>query len=162
MSFSIIVAMDENNGIGKDNKLLVYLPNDLKHFKQITTGHTVIMGRKTYQSLPNGALPNRRNIVLSKSLNSLPDAIVVNTLDELMKLVSEEDENFIIGGAQIYELFLPMTEKIYLTRIHARLDADTFFPRVNWENWQLIDEEKHFADIRHPYDYTFQIFRRKR
>ncbi len=161
MSLSIIVAVDNKWGIGKDNKLLAHLPNDLRWFKQNTLGHTVIMGRKTYQSIGK-ALPGRKNIVLSRSLNNLPDAIVCHSLDEVLKTISEKDENFIIGGAQIYRLFLPLTEKLYITHINADLNADVFFPEIDLNQWEKVKKIFNPADEKNPYDHTFAIYKRKK
>ncbi len=158
---SIIVAMDEKNGIGKDGKLLAHLPNDLRWFKKHTINHTVIMGRKTYQSLPNGALPNRRNIVLSRSLKALKDAIVVNKFEQIWDFLNDKEENFVIGGAEIYRIFLPFAQKLYITRIHHVFDADTFFPQIDLTNWQLIEKIFNPADEKNKYSHTFLIYKRK-
>jgi dihydrofolate reductase len=162
MALSIIVAMDENNGIGRENQLLTHLPNDLKWFKKNTEGHTVIMGRKTYFSLPNGALPNRENIVLSRTLSHLPDAVVVHSLDELWSMLKPENENFIIGGGQIFKLMFPYVDKLYITRIHHYFEADTFFPNFDANEWELLDKIFNPADSKNPYDHTFLIYKRKR
>ncbi len=161
MGFSIIVAVDKQWGIGRDNKLLVHLPNDLRWFKQNTLDHTVIMGRKTYLSIGK-ALPRRRNIVLSKSLSSLPDAQVAHSIDEVLEMVNENEENFIIGGAQIFKLFLPLVDTLYITHIHANLDADTFFPEINLNLWQKIKEIPNPADEKNPYAHTFAIYKLKK
>ncbi len=159
---SIIVAMDEQNGIGKNNKLLTHLPNDLKWFKKLTTNHTVIMGRKTYESLPNGALPNRKNIVLSRTLKSLPDAIVVNSFEQVKKLLDEQEENFVIGGAQIYRLFLPLAQMLYITKIHHVFNADTYFPQIDFSKWELIKKIFNPSDEKNKYAHTFLIYKRKK
>lgn len=161
LMISIIVAMDEENGIGKDNRLLTHLPNDLKWFKNLTLNHTVIMGRKTYQSLPNGALPNRRNIVLSHSLKSLPDALVVGDLDQVWDFLDNQEENFVIGGAEIYRQFLPYVQKLYITKIHHVFNADTFFPEVDFKDWVLIEKIFNPADEKNKYAHTFLIYKRK-
>jgi dihydrofolate reductase len=161
MSFSIIVAMDENRGIGKNNQLLVYLPNDLKWFKQHTIGHTVIMGRKTFESLPNGPLPKRRNIVFSRKIKDIPGVIVVNSLEQLMQIIDNEEENFVIGGAQIFKLFLPITDKLYITKIHHVFDADTFFPEIDWKQWRLVEKYENQPDSRHAFPYTFLIYEKQ-
>ncbi len=158
--FSIIVALDEKNGIGKNNKLLAHLPNDLMWFKKNTLRHTVIMGRRTYNSLPNGALPQRKNIVLSRNISKLPDAIVVNSLDELFKIIDNKEENFIIGGGQIYKLFLPFVSKLYVTRIHHIFDADVFFPEIDFNQWFEIYKKFNPADERNKYAHTFVIYKR--
>ena len=138
MSFSIIAAVAENYAIGKDNDLLCHLPGDLKRFKQITSGNTVIMGRKTFLSLPNGALPNRRNIVISRSQNlNFKNVEIVASIEEAIKICDADKENFIIGGGEIYKQFLPFVDKIYLTKIHAVFDGDTFFPELNCDDWNV-------------------------
>lgn len=160
---AIIVIVDENNGIGKDGDLLCHLPNDLKHFKKITTGHTIIMGRKTYESLPKGALPNRINIVItSDNADNYPGCIVARSVDEAILLTKDKEKVFIIGGGKIYSSTLHLANKLYLTRIHHKFkDADTFFPEIDFNNWELIEEEKHKADDKHLYDYSFTTFIKK-
>ncbi|MDR0680631.1 MAG: dihydrofolate reductase [Dysgonamonadaceae bacterium] len=157
MITSIIVALGENNEIGKDGKLLCRLPADLKHFKEITWGHTVIMGRKTFESLPEGPLPNRKNIVLSRNRDlKIEGAKVYRTLNSALVYLLNENEVFIIGGAQIYEQILPIVDKIYLTKIHAVFpDADAFFPPVSMSGWKEIKRETFPADEKNPYPYSF-------
>lgn len=157
---AIIVIVDENNGIGKDGDLLCHLPNDLKHFKKITTGHTIIMGRRTYESLPKGALPNRINIVITSDIaDNYPGCIVVRSVDEAFLLTKNKEKVFIIGGGKIYDSTLHLANKLYLTRIHHIFEeADTFFPKIDFNNWELIEEEKHKADEKHQYDYSFTTF----
>ena len=161
-SLSLIVAVDEQNAIGKNQQLLVYLPNDLKHFKQITSGHTVVMGRKTFESLPNGALPNRKNIVLSANPAFAAKGITVcRNLDEALTLCGGETL-FIIGGGTVYNEALPYADTLYLTRIHHTFaDADTFFPEINPDEWLEVSREEHPADERHPYPYTFITLQRR-
>lgn len=160
---AIIVSVDENYGIGKDGDLLCYLPNDLKHFKKLTTGHTIIMGRKTYESLPKGALPNRKNIVItSDNADNYPGCIVARSVDEAIILTKDKEKVFIIGGVKIYSSTLHLANKLYLTRIHHKFkDADTFFPEIDFNNWELIEEEKHKADDKHLYDYSSTTFIKK-
>ena len=159
---AIVVVVDENNGIGKDGDLLCHLPNDLKHFKKLTTGHTIIMGRKTFESLPKGALPNRINIVItSDNADNYPGCIVARSVDEAFLLTKKKDKVFIIGGGKIYNSTLYLANKLYLTRIHHRFeDADTFFPDIDFNNWELIEEEKHKADEKHLYDYSFRSYKK--
>ena len=161
MSFSIIVAVDKEWGIGRNNQLLAHLPSDLKWFKKNTLEHTVIMGRITYESIGK-ALPRRRNIVLSRSLSSLPDAQVAHSLEQVIQFINPHEENFIIGGAQIYRLFLPLTDKLYITHIHASLGADTFFPEIDMNKWEKIYEYFNPADEKNPYDHTFAIYKLKK
>ena len=159
---AIVVVVDENNGIGKNGDLLCHLPNDLKHFKKLTTGHTIIMGRKTFESLPKGALPNRINIVItSDNADNYPGCIVARSVDEAFLLTKNKDKVFIIGGGKIYNSTLYLANKLYLTRIHHRFeDADTFFPDIDFNNWELIEEVKHKADEKHLYDYSFRSYKK--
>lgn len=141
-TISIIVAMAEGRAIGKGNDLLVHIPGDLKRFKAITTGHSVIMGRNTFDSLPKGPLPNRRNIIITRNTElSIEGAEVVNSIDEALALVKGEDEVFVIGGGNIYEQFLPISNKLYLTIVDKKFDADTFFPEIDWDEWQEESRE---------------------
>lgn len=154
---SIIVAIDENSAIGKDNNLLCHLPNDLKHFKAITQGHPVIMGRKTFESLPKGALPNRRNVVITrnKELN-FERCEMVSSLEEAINLCQDETEIFIIGGGTIYKEAIKLADKLYLTRIHHRFEeADTFFPEIKQNEWQEVSREDYESDEKHKYGYSF-------
>jgi len=157
MIISLIAVLGKNNEIGKGNELLCRLPADLKHFKEITLGHTVIMGRKTFESLPNGALPNRRNIVISRNTQLvIKDVEVYSSLDYALLKTINETEVFIIGGAQIYSLSLPFADKLYITRIHAAFqEADVFFPSVNWSNWKETGRETFPSDEKNPYPFSF-------
>jgi dihydrofolate reductase len=138
---SIIVATDTNGGIGKDNKLLFHIKEDLQRFKELTTGHTIIMGRKTFESLPNGALPNRHNIVLTTSnrintISTTQSLIFKNDIKELVEeYKNSEEEVFVIGGGFVYQQFLPYCKKIYLTTVKGNFEADTFF-KFNENEWQ--------------------------
>jgi len=163
MIVSIVVATGRNNEIGKAGNLLCHLPADLKHFKEITSGHTVIMGRKTYQSLPKGPLPNRRNIVISRNTHlKVEGAEVYSSLDYAFIRLINKDEVFVIGGAQIYEQALPLADKIYLTKIHADFpDADVFFPKIDLSVWQETDRETFFADEKNPYSFSFIEYERR-
>ncbi len=154
---ALIVAIDEQNAIGSNGGLLCHLPNDLKHFKRITSGHTVIMGRKTYESLPKGALPNRTNIVItSGAAENYPGCTVARSVEEALSHCKNDDTAFIIGGGMMYRTTLPLADILYLTRIHHSFsDVDTFFPEIDCREWKMIGEEKHRADEAHPYDYTF-------
>lgn len=160
---SIIVAVDDNNAIGRGGDLLCHLPNDLKHFKRVTEGHTVIMGRRTFESLPKGSLPNRTNIVItSGKAESFPKCLVARSLQEAFELCTDDNEPFIIGGGQLYRTTFPMTNTLYLTQIHHAFDdADTFFPEIDFDEWTLVEKEEHRADERHKYNYTFLKYVRK-
>lgn len=161
-TINIAVAIADNYAIGKDNKLLWHMPADLKFFKKTTTGHTVIMGRKTFDSVGK-PLPNRTNIVITRRSDlQIPGVIVVNGLDEAFSAVKEADaEIFVVGGAEIYKQALPKVQRIYLTTIHHKFDADTFFPKLKMDDWAEISSETHKADEENKYDYTFSVLERK-
>lgn len=160
---SIIVAIDEKNAIGKDNNLLCHLPSDLKYFKSITNGHTVIMGRKTFESLPNGALPNRRNIVLTRTKDvHYPNCEVCGSIQEAFASCKDEDEVFIIGGASIYEEAIKLADKLYVTYIHHSFEgADAFFPPIDQLQWNEISRIDNQLDDKNLYAYTFIIYEKK-
>lgn len=171
MIISIIVAIAENlgienhgignHGIGKDNQLLWRLPADLKHFKDITTGHTVIMGRKTFQSIGK-PLPNRRNIVITRNLFlEIPGVEVVNDLSSAIALCSENEEVFIVGGAEIYKIAMDITDRIYLTVVHGDFDPDTFFPPIDQNIWKETDIINYGPDEKNAWAYTFSTLVRK-
>ena len=154
MTVSIVVAIAQNNAIGKDNQLLWHLPKDLKHFKEITSGHTIIMGRKTYESVGK-PLPNRRNIIITRQNITIDGCEVVNSMDEALKLCAGEDEVFIVGGAEIYKQALALTDRIYLTIVHQEFDGDTYFPEIKEDEWTETKREDHQADDRHAIPYSF-------
>lgn len=154
MTINIIAAVAKNRAIGKDNRLIYWLPNDLKRFKQLTTGNTIIMGRKTFESLPKGALPNRRNIVLSRSTKQLPGCDCYPSLKEALAHCQDDEQLFIIGGASIYRQTMPIADRLYLTEIDDIPEkADAFFPP--YDEWIVEKEEKHTIDERHQYNYSF-------
>ncbi|WP_262246934.1 dihydrofolate reductase [Parapedobacter soli] len=159
---SAIVAAAENNAIGKDNQLLWHLPNDLRFFKRTTTGHPVIMGRKTYESVGK-PLPNRRNIIITRQAEyAVAGAEVVHSVEAAIGSCPGEPEVFVVGGAEIYRQALPLVERIYLTRVHVSLPGDSFFPELDEREWRLASEENHPADERHAYSYSFRILERRR
>ncbi len=160
---SIIVAIAENYAIGLKGTLLCHLPNDLKHFKSTTAAHTVIMGERTFYSLPKHPLPNRRNIVITDQAGkTFEGAEVAYSIAEAQALVQPDEEAFIIGGGMVYRQFMPLADKLYITHIHhAWPEADTFFPEIKAEDWRLISEEHHDADTDHPYSYTFAEYIRR-
>lgn len=152
---SIVVAIAENGAIGYKNDLLWHLPADLKRFKETTTGHSIIMGSRTFRSLPKGALPNRRNIVLSRTQQDFPGAEWAASPEAALELVGNEEEAFVIGGAQVYEQMLPYTDKIYLTRVHADFpEADTFFPELDKSEWVELSRTEYPADEKNRYATT--------
>lgn len=156
-NISIIVATSLNNAIGYENQLIYRLPNDLKRFKALTTGHTIIMGRRTFESLPKGALPNRRNIVLSTNPNIyFAEAETFTSLEEALASCNKTEEVFIIGGESIYKQAIEKADKLYLTLIEDNTkDADAFFPAVDTTIWKEKGRETHLADEKHLYPYTF-------
>ena len=159
---SIIVSINKNGGIGFENKLLYWLPNDLKRFKALTTGHTIIMGRKTFESLPKGALPNRRNIVLSRSCHDFPGAECFHSLQEALEQCKDEEEVYIIGGASIYQQAISFADELCLTEIDDMApEADAYFPEVSPEMWQEKSREAHPADEKHLCSYAFVDYMRK-
>lgn len=161
MILSIVVAISENNAIGKDNQLLWHLPADLKHFKNITTGHPIVMGRKTYDSIGR-PLPNRRNIVITRQHNlELPGVEVVNSVDEAIALCEAESEVFIIGGAEIYKIAMKHVDRIYLTTVHRVYEADAFFPVLDQKEWLETFKEYHSSDEKNTVAYTFSTLDRK-
>lgn len=159
MRINIIAAVSENRAIGFQNKLIYWLPNDLKRFKQLTTGHTIIMGRKTFDSLPKGALPNRRNVVLSRSVKELPGCDVYESLDEALKHCASDEDIYIIGGASVYEEAMPLADRLCLTEIaDTPKDADAFFPR--YDDWKAVSREDHDIDEKHEFKYSFVNYER--
>ncbi|HEY3372908.1 MAG TPA: dihydrofolate reductase [Prolixibacteraceae bacterium] len=160
-NISIIVAMAQNFAIGKNNELLFHLPNDLKRFKQITTGHPVIMGRNTLLSLPKGALPNRRNIVITDNPNEQFDRCeMVPSIDQALEAVKEESEAFIIGGGTIYRQFFPLAGKLYLTLVHRDFEADVYFPQIDYTEWEVMARENLF-DEGNGFSYSNLDLKRK-
>lgn len=161
MILSIIVAVAENNAIGAGNDLLWHLPDDLKRFATTTTGHTIIMGRNTFLSLPKGALPNRRNIVVSTQETHLPGAEVYPSVEEAISAVQNDGEVFIIGGAKLYSSTLKRAHKLYFTRVHHSFEeADTFFPPVAWDEWQEVEKKEFEKDERNRFATTLHIYQR--
>ncbi len=157
---SIIAAVASNRAIGHDNKLIYWLPNDLKRFKALTTGHTIVMGRRTFESLPKGALPNRRNIVLSRSGATFPGAETFASLEEALSAVSPDEMVYIIGGASVYEQALPLASRLCLTEVNdVPSQADAFFP--DYSDWTPVHSEPHQPDEKHAFAYKFTDYIRK-
>ena len=157
---SIIVAKAKNNIIGKENKLIWNLPADLKHFKELTTGHTIIMGRKTFQSLGR-VLPNRKHIVFSQNPDfqvNDENVQVVHSMLEIQEYIENEEENFVIGGAMIYNLLMPYVTKMYVTEIEEEFEGDSFFPKINPEVWKETSREKGPKDDKNNLDYAFVTY----
>lgn len=160
---SIIAAVDRKRGIGYQNKLLFWLPNDLKRFKALTTGNTIIMGRKTFESLPKGALPNRRNVVLSSHADTCyPGAEVFTSLEEAIKSCKKDEQVYIIGGASVYQQALPFADALCLTEVDAEAPhVDAYFPEVDSKIWQEKSRESHPVDEKHPCPYAFVDYLRR-
>ena len=160
---SIIVAKAKNNTIGKDNKLLWNIPDDLKRFEELTTGHTIIMGRKTFESLGR-VLPNRKHIILCNDMEMDIDNENVEILDDISKLdkyINSDEENFVIGGATIYKLLMPYVNKLYITKINEDFVGDVYFPEIKEEEWKEISKEKGLKNDENPYDYEYITYVRK-
>lgn len=161
MKLSIIVAMDEQGVIGKDNKLPWHLPNDLKHVKNTTIGNSILLGRKNYESIGK-PLPGRRNIILTRDKHYKAEGCeVIHSWEDLFFLCSGEEEVFIFGGSEIYKLYLPYVTTIYLTRIYEIFEGDVYFPTLNWSEWQEVSSEKGIQDKKNIYPHAFQVFKRK-
>ena len=159
---SIIAAVARNMVIGRGNKLIYSLPNDLRRFKALTTGHTIIMGRRTFQSLPKGALPNRRNIVLTRSGKEFPGAETYSSLREALDSCLPSEEVFVIGGATVYAEALPLADRLCLTEVDDEPEgADAFFPQVSSDLWKVSSREEHGKDEKHDYTYTFTDYIRR-
>jgi dihydrofolate reductase len=154
MTVSSVVAISENHVIGKDNKLLWYLPNDLKHFKDITSGHTVIMGRKTFDSVGK-PLPRRRNIIITRQDISIEGCEVVKSIEAALDLCKDEEEVFIVGGAEIYRQSMHLTDRIYLTIVHKEFEGDSFFPEIDKKEWKEVSHEDFEADEKNSIPYSF-------
>lgn len=160
---SIIVAVAENNVIGKDNKLIWHLPEDLKRFKNLTTGHTIIMGRRTFESLGR-VLPNRKHVILCNDMKMNIDNKNVEILEDISmldKYINSEEENFVIGGATIYKLLMPYAKKIYLTQIYQEFEGDVYFPIIEKDKWKIVEREKGLKNEENPFDYEYITFERK-
>lgn len=158
---TLVVAAAENNTIGINNQMPWHLPNDFKYFKKSTIGHSIVMGRKTFESIGK-PLPERRNIVLTRDQNYVnPEIDVANSLQEVLTYCRDEREIFIIGGANIFQQALPFAQKVLLTRVHADIKGDTFFPELPASEWHLVSQDRHSKDEKHAYDYTFEVWERK-
>ena len=160
---SIIVAKAKNNIIGKDNKLLWHIKDDLKRFKNLTTGHVIIMGRKTFESL-GGILPNRKHIIFSQNPDfkvENENVKIVHSMLEIQEYIESEEECFVIGGAMIYNLLMPYVNKMYVTEIHKDFEGDTFFPKINLDVWKEVSREKGPKDLENSFDYEYVVYERR-
>lgn len=162
MKVILIAAVADGGVIGRANTLPWYLPADLRRFKQLTSGHTVIMGRKTYESMGR-PLPNRKNLVITGSKDFRPAGVtLVRSMEDALKLAKDDGDVFVIGGARVFEAALPVGDRLELTRVHAAIAGDVYFPPFNPADWALVSEEKHPADDRNQYPYDFQTFERNK
>jgi dihydrofolate reductase len=158
-NISIIVAIATNRAIGKDNRLLWHLSDDLKRFKKLTTGHTLIMGRNTFLSLPNGKLPNRRHVVITDMAEeSFEGCEMARSIEEAIELAGTSEESFVIGGGMVYKQFLPLAGKLYLTQVHESFEADTFFPEIDFSRWKALYSEEVESGERNQYAHTYTEF----
>lgn len=154
----MIAAVAENNALGKNNELVWHLPNDFKRFKSLTTNHHIIMGRKTFESFPK-PLPNRVHVVITRQTDYNPEGcIVVDSIEKAIAVCPEDEDSYIIGGGEIYNLALPFSDIIEITKVHHTFEADTFFPEINKNEWQLVESEENFKDEKHLYDYTYETY----
>jgi len=157
----MIAAASENNALGKNNELVWHLPNDFKRFKSLTSGHHIIMGRKTFESFPK-PLPNRTHIVISRQENYKPEGcLVVSSMKEAIEICPVDEAVYIIGGGEIYNLGIPFSDKIELTRVHHTFEADAFFPEIDSKDWKMINSEFQAKDDKHLFDFTYETYSRK-
>jgi dihydrofolate reductase len=158
---TMIAAIAENNALGKENRMIWHLPDDFKRFKNLTTGHPIIMGRKTFESLP-GILPNRTHIVITRQNNYRQEnCIVVHTIKEAIALIPEGENGFIIGGGEIYKLAMTIADKLEITQVDANFEADAFFPEIDLSEWDIVNKALHPIDERHKYSFTYKTYIRK-
>lgn len=162
-SIHAIVAIASDGAIGRQGDLLCHMPADMKHFKEVTMGHSIIMGRKTFESFPRRPLPGRQNIVITRNTSwQYPGATVAHSLEEAIA-TAETDTAFIIGGAQVYEQAMPLVEVLHLTLIHARwATADAFFPTIDMKEWEEVEREHHASDYRNAYEFDFITLKRRK
>lgn len=158
---SIIVAVAENYAIGKDNQLLWHIPEDLKRFKRITSGHPVIMGKRTWESLPIRPLPGRTNIVITDNpADQFEGAEKATSIAEALSLCNPDDESFVIGGASVYTQFIPLCDRLYITKVHKSFEGDVFFPMLNLLEWESVSRDDYPPDEHNDFGYTYFIFDR--
>lgn len=157
----MIAAVAENNALGKGNKLVWHLPNDFKRFKSLTSGHHIIMGRKTFESFPK-PLPNRIHVIITRQKEYQAEGcIIVDSIEKALEICPKDEDTFIIGGGEIYSLGLPYTNKIEITQVHHAFEADTYFPEINKEEWKIVASTYNGKDEKHLYDYSYQTYIRK-
>jgi dihydrofolate reductase len=159
---SIIVAVSEDWGIGKDNELLWHISEDLKRFKRLTTGNTIIMGKKTWESLPRRPLPGRKNIVLTDNpKETIEGAVTAYSIEDGLSKCDKNEEIFIIGGGSIYRQFMPIADRLYITHVHKKAPADIYFPEIDLKIWEVTEKEEFIASENQHIPYTYTIYLRK-
>ncbi len=159
---TIIAAISENNALGKDNKMLWYLPDDFKRFKKVTTGHHVIMGRKTFESIGSKALPKRTNIIITRQTSYDASCIVLaSSLGKALQIAKTDTNPYILGGGMVYKEALKFADRLDITLVHHEFEADTFFPEIDPKTWREVSREYHPADDKHKYAFSFVLFERK-
>jgi len=157
----MIAAVAENNALGKNNELVWHLPNDFKRFKALTTNHYIIMGRKTFESFPK-PLPNRTHVIITHQKDYNPEGcIVVDSIEKAIEVCPKNEDSYVIGGGEIYNLALPYADIIEITKVHHTFEADAFFPKISKSEWQLVEAETNLRDEKHLYDYTYETYIRK-
>ncbi len=157
----MIAAVAENNELGKNNELIWHLPNDFKRFKALTSGHHIIMGRKTFESFPK-PLPNRTHIIISRQKEYQAEGcLIVDSMEKALELCPKDQDSYVIGGGEIYNLGLPYADKIEITRVHNTFEADAYFPEIDPDQWKITISEHNIKDEKHLYDYTYQTFIRR-
>ncbi len=157
----LIAAVAENNALGKNNDLLWHLPKDFKRFKEITSGHYIIMGRKTFESFPK-PLPNRTHVVISRQENYKPEGcIVVRNIEKAFEICPKSEDVFVIGGGEIYNQTIAIADRLDITKVHSNFDAEVYFPEIDMSIWQLENQEHHLKDEKHQFDFTFQSYIKK-
>jgi dihydrofolate reductase len=159
---SIIVAVSEDWGIGKDNELLWHISEDLKRFKRLTTGSTVIMGKKTWESLPRKPLPGRKNIVLTDDPQEIIDgSVTAYSIKDALDKCEKKEEIFIIGGGSIYRQFMPIADRLYITHVHKKAPADIYFPEIDLSIWEVVEKEEFRASENNSIPYTYTVYEKK-
>ena len=159
---SIIVAIAANNAIGKDNDLLWHISEDLKRFKRLTKDHFVVMGKRTYFSLPTRPLPHRTNMVITDVPGEkIDNCIMAYSIEDAVEKMDPQKENFIIGGGSVYRQFMPLADKLYITRVHKTFEADTFYPEISPDEWKLVDKQDINDDLQNSFSYSFELYERK-
>ena len=157
----MIAAAAENNALGKDNDLVWHLPDDFKRFKRLTSGHHIIMGRKTFESFPK-LLPDRTHVIITRKEDYSPEnTIVVHSMEEALKVSKLDDQTFIIGGGEIYKMGMEHADRIELTRVHGEFEADTHFPEIDKSEWEIVKDQFHDKDEKHDYSFTYLTYERK-